>query len=106
MGSFTIFIAVLHVNNSPSGRVWLFLLGLATHYQEVVYSHYQPSLVVRLQPLICMLLLLLKYGKLLTSHISPALAPTYYSEVFFTLQGLHNDITTHSFLYNEFYCYS
>ena len=45
-------------------------------------SHYHPSLVVKLQSLNCMLILLLKYGKLLTSHISPALAPTYYSEVF------------------------
>ena len=44
-----------------------------------------------------MVILLPKYGKLLTSHISPALASTYYSEVFPTLQGLHNDITTYSF---------
>ena len=59
--------------------------------------------VDKLQPLICMVILLLKYGKLLTSHISPALAPTYYSEVFPTLQGLHNDITTNS-LYSGLYC--
>ena len=46
------------------------------------HSHYRPGLVDRLQPLICMVILLQKYGNLLTSHISPAFPPTYYNEVF------------------------
>ena len=73
------------------------MTALSLHdYSRNVHNH-RPSLVVRLLPLICMVILLLKYGKLLTSHISPALAPTYYSEVFPTLQGLYSDITTNSF---------